>query len=273
MSDYTAKQIDEMDAMDGGERLGRFRRARAELGISSFGVSSFDLVPNADQYPDHGHPNDGQEEVYVVLGGSGEIEIEGERHPLDAGTMARVGPGTKRKIWPGDEGISVVPFGGRPGHSYAPPPEGKPFGLPEGAPEVTDDELSEGDFTVKKIDEMEAIYLGGFKRARAELGVSAFGFQVIDMPPNSGDAYPEHDHTHDGQEELYVGISGSGEIEIDGEHETLEPGMMIRVGPTAKRMVRSGDEPIRFLIAGAVPGEPYEPSDITKLGEPDPLAQ
>ena len=29
--------------------------------------------------------------------------------------------------------------------------------------------------TVKKIDEMEAVYLGAFKRARAELGVESFG--------------------------------------------------------------------------------------------------
>lgn len=273
MSDFAVKRIDEMDAMDGGERLGKFRRARHELGIEAFGISAIDLVPNADQYPDHSHPNDGQEEVYIVIEGAGEIEIEGERHPLDPGTMARVGPGTKRKFWPGEEGMRIVALGGRPDHAYAPPPDGKPMGLPEGQPEVSDDELAEGDFTVKQIDEMEAIYLGGFKRARAELGVSSFGLQVIDMPPNTGDAYPEHDHSADGQEELYLGIRGSGEIEVDGDHHALEPGVMIRVGPSAKRTVRTGDEPIRFAIAGGVPGEPYEPPDITKLGEPDPLAQ
>ena len=31
-----------------------------------------------------------------------------------------------------------------------------------------------GDYTVKKIDEMEGIYLGAFKRARAELGVESW---------------------------------------------------------------------------------------------------
>ncbi len=58
-------------------------------------------------------------------------------------------------------------------------------------------------YAVKKIDEMEAVYLGAFKRARAELGVESFGLQVIDMPP-SYDGYPEHDHAGDGQEEVYV---------------------------------------------------------------------
>jgi len=37
---------------------------------------------------------------------------------------------------------------------------------------------------VKKIDDMEAVYLGAFKRVRAELGVESFGIQVIDLPPN-----------------------------------------------------------------------------------------
>src|ERR1700744_5014773 len=62
------------------------------------------------------------------------------------------------------------------------------------------------DFTVKRIDEMEAIYGGAFKRARAELGVESFGMQVIEMPPGS-ELYPEHDHAGDGQEEVYVVLS------------------------------------------------------------------
>ena len=55
-------------------------------------------------------------------------------------------------------------------------------------------------YAVKKIDDMEAIFGGAFKRARAELGVESFGMQIIDMPP-SYENYPEHDHTHDNQEE------------------------------------------------------------------------
>src|SRR4029079_7661165 len=85
-----------------------------------------------------------------------------------------------------------------------------------------------GDYTVKKIDEMEAVYLGAFKRARAELGVESFGLQVIDMPPNF-DNYPEHDHADDGQEEVFMAIKGGGEIEIDGERFPLDPDHMARV--------------------------------------------
>ena len=45
-------------------------------------------------------------------------------------------------------------------------------------------------------------------RVRAELRITAFGVQVVDLPPNSGELAPEHDHEHDGQEELYLLLSG-----------------------------------------------------------------
>ena len=53
------------------------------------------------------------------------------------------------------------------------------------------------DYAVRRIDDMEAIVQGSFKKARAELGITSFGIQVIDFPPNV-DGYPEHDHARDG---------------------------------------------------------------------------
>ena len=125
--------------------------------------------------------------------------------------------------------------------------------------------------TVKKIDEMEAVFLGAFKRARAELGVESFGMQVIDMPPNN-DRYPEHDHSHDGQEEVFLALRGGGELEVDGERFPLDPDHMARIGPAAKRKVWPGGDGIRLLVLSGVPGKPYTPPDLSKLGEPDPLA-
>ena len=124
---------------------------------------------------------------------------------------------------------------------------------------------------VKKSDEMEAVYLGAFKRARAELGVESFGLQVIDMPPNF-ENYPEHTHAEDGQEEVYVTMRGGGELEIEGERFPLDPDHMARVGSGVKRKVWPGPEGVRLLIIGGVPGQPYEPAPNSKLGEPDPMA-
>jgi len=127
------------------------------------------------------------------------------------------------------------------------------------------------DCTVKKIDEMEAVFRGSFKRARAELGVESFGMQVIDMPPNI-ERYPEHDHSHDNQEEVFLALRGGGEIEIDGERFPLDDEHMVRVGPSAKRKVWPGSDGIRLLVLGGIPGKPYQAPDLTQLGEPDPMA-
>jgi len=127
------------------------------------------------------------------------------------------------------------------------------------------------DYAVKKIDDMEGIYRGAFKRARAELGVESFGMQVIDMPPNY-ENYPEHDHTHDNQEEVFLALRGGGEIEIAGERFPLDSDHMARVAPNVKRKVWPGPDGVRLLVLGGVPGQAYEAADITKLGEPDPMA-
>jgi len=124
---------------------------------------------------------------------------------------------------------------------------------------------------VKKIDEMEAVYGGAFKRVRAELGVESFGMQVIDMPPNF-DGYPEHDHAEDGQEEVFVALRGGGEIEIEGERYPLDPDHIARVASGVKRKVWPGEQGIRMLIVGGVPDGAYEPPEISKLGVPDPMA-
>lgn len=126
-------------------------------------------------------------------------------------------------------------------------------------------------FEVKEIDAMEAIYQGAFKRARAELGVESFGMQVIDMPPNY-DGYPEHDHTHDNQEEVFLVMRGGGEIEIEGKRHPLDDNHIARVAPETKRKIWPGPDGIRVVVLGGVPGGVYEAPDISKLGEPDPMA-
>jgi mannose-6-phosphate isomerase-like protein (cupin superfamily) len=127
------------------------------------------------------------------------------------------------------------------------------------------------DYSVKRIDDMEAIYWGSFKRARAELGLESFGAQVMDLPPGV-DGYPEHDHADDGQEELYVVLRGGGEIEIDGARHPLDADTMVSVKSGTKRKVFPGDEGIRMLVVGGVPGQAYEAPAITVLGSPDPVA-
>jgi mannose-6-phosphate isomerase-like protein (cupin superfamily) len=125
------------------------------------------------------------------------------------------------------------------------------------------------DFTLAASDDMEAVFFGSRKRVRAPLGVESFGMQVIDLPLGATQ-YPRHDHAHDSQEEVFLVLWGSGEIEIDGERHPLTPEVMVRVGLESKRKIWPGEEGIRLLVLGGRPGHIYEPPEISKLGMPDP---
>jgi mannose-6-phosphate isomerase-like protein (cupin superfamily) len=120
------------------------------------------------------------------------------------------------------------------------------------------------DYTVKRIDEMEGAFGGGLKKARAELGVTSFGMQVVDLPPNYAD-YPEHDHAEGNQEEVFAVLRGSGEMDVEGERFPLTADVLVRVGPAAKRKIYAGPEGLRVLALGASPGSAYEILEFTEL--------
>lgn len=119
-------------------------------------------------------------------------------------------------------------------------------------------------FTVKPIDEMAAVNDGITKLAGAELGVESFGIQVFDFPAGFSD-YPEHDHSHDGQEEVYVVLGGSAEFELDGERVSLDRDRMLRIAPATRRKLEPGPEGVRILAIGCTPGKPYERPDGLRL--------
>jgi mannose-6-phosphate isomerase-like protein (cupin superfamily) len=120
------------------------------------------------------------------------------------------------------------------------------------------------DYTAKRINEMEAGFGGGFVKARAELGVTAFGFQIIQLPPDYQD-YPEHDHSDSGQEEVFVTLAGTGSIDVEGERIDLDPDTLVRVGPAARRKIYAGPQGIRVLALGGAPGHAYTAPEVTEL--------
>jgi uncharacterized cupin superfamily protein len=125
------------------------------------------------------------------------------------------------------------------------------------------------DVTVKRLDEFEAIFGGGFRRVRAGLGVTSFGIAVIEFPANF-DRYPEHDQTHDAQEEVYTALDGRATMLAGGGEIALEPGTWVRVGPGEKRKIVTGDEPARILALGGAPGQLYRAPEYSEEGAPDP---
>lgn len=132
MADVTHTRIEDLDAIQGFFEGIKFHKAGAGLGVSSFGISIIDLAPGADEYPEHDHSEEGiggemfskrpqqlgQEEVYIALRGSGTLEADGERYPLDAEHIVRVGPAVRRKVTPGPNGIRLLALGATPGEAY-----------------------------------------------------------------------------------------------------------------------------------------------------------
>jgi mannose-6-phosphate isomerase-like protein (cupin superfamily) len=120
------------------------------------------------------------------------------------------------------------------------------------------------DYTAKQIKDMEAGFGGGFVKVRAELGVTAFGMQLIQLPPDYSE-YPEHDHAESGQEEVFVALSGSGWLEIEGERVELDGETVVRVGPETRRKAFAGPAGLRMLVIGGAPGEAYKIVPTTEL--------
>jgi mannose-6-phosphate isomerase-like protein (cupin superfamily) len=131
VADLTHVRIDEIDAIEGFDRLS-MRRAAAALGVSSFGISIEEFGPDADEYPEHDHDEEGmggtmfgerteqlgQEEVYVALRGSGTLVVDGEEYPIDFDHIVRVGSAVKRKILAGPDGLRLLALGATPGEAY-----------------------------------------------------------------------------------------------------------------------------------------------------------
>lgn len=118
-------------------------------------------------------------------------------------------------------------------------------------------------YTLTQIDELPAINRGAVKLAGDALGVEAFGLQVLDLPAGFSD-YPAHDHAHDRQEEVYVVLAGSAELEIAGERVPAGTGSIVRVGPDAMRKLVPGEDGVRILAIGGVAGD-YERPDAFRL--------
>jgi len=121
------------------------------------------------------------------------------------------------------------------------------------------------DVTVKRLDDFEAVFGGGMRRVRAGLGVTSFGMQVIELPPDFS-LYPKHNHAHDEQEEVYASLSGSALLQVGGEEHVLEAGVVARVGPGQERKLVTHEEGARLLVIGGMPGKAYEPPEWTEEG-------
>jgi hypothetical protein len=119
-------------------------------------------------------------------------------------------------------------------------------------------------YVASAIDDLPQLWDGFAKLVREGLEISGFGVQIMDLPPDY--ATKSHDESDSGQEELYMGLRGSGGVVIDDEDRELrlDPEHVVRVSSGVSRTLTSGPEGLRVLCVGGVPGAPYEPPDWTR---------
>jgi uncharacterized cupin superfamily protein len=78
---WTIASLDDL-----GEGPG-FRKVRGALGVTEFGVNAIVLPPG---HTSRRHFHDRQQELYLVLDGEIEFELDGAKHTLCPGGLARV---------------------------------------------------------------------------------------------------------------------------------------------------------------------------------------
>jgi len=121
-------------------------------------------------------------------------------------------------------------------------------------------------YTGMRYDEMPDMWDGFARLVRPALGLSAFGANVMNLPPDY--ETKAHDERESGQEELYVALAGSGAVLCGEGRERLEldPERAVRVAPEARRALASGPDGMRVLIIGGTPGQPYEAPEWSSGG-------
>jgi mannose-6-phosphate isomerase-like protein (cupin superfamily) len=118
--------------------------------------------------------------------------------------------------------------------------------------------------TVSAIDDMPQLWDGFAKLVRAGLGITAFGAQIMDLPPDY--ATKSHDESDSGQQEMYVALRGAGAVVCGAESLTLDSEHIVRVDAGIDRVLRSGPDGMRVLCIGGTPGAPYTPPEWTEGG-------
>jgi hypothetical protein len=117
--------LDELDriAVAGGTQ---FRPLRHPLGVSAFGINAFTAADAGGEviepHDETGSGSGHHEELYVVMTGEAEFELDGERFPAPAGTVVFVRPEQHRGAVARVADTTVLVIGGKPGAAGPPSP-------------------------------------------------------------------------------------------------------------------------------------------------------
>ena len=116
------------------------------------------------------------------------------------------------------------------------------------------------DYAMARLEEIEELNDGRVPMwpVRRHLGITAFGVNAFTAHAAGERLINEHDEGDDGQEELYVVLSGHAVFEIDGERRDARAGTFVFVKPAATRTATAEAAGTTLVAVGATPGKPYE---------------
>ena len=82
---------------------------------------------------------------------------------------------------------------------------------------------------------------------------------VLELDPGC-EGYPEHDHTADDQEEVYLVLEGAVVLVTPDGERALRAGDLARVAPEVRRKLVTREVGARLLAIGATPGAAFTPT-------------
>jgi hypothetical protein len=108
---YSLVHVSEIEGAGPG---GAVKFVRRQIGCEAFGVNWFDIPPNMPGV-EHDEVETQQEEVNVIVAGSGVYRVEGEEIPVSVGSVLRFDPETTRQPVAGPDGMTMIGIGARRG--------------------------------------------------------------------------------------------------------------------------------------------------------------
>ena len=109
MADYSIVRADDVkDEYEGTDVPGEFRSLGEALGAQQLSITLIRVPPHSDFEQGTGHFHDETEELYVIARGTLTMRFEDEIHSVEAGSVVRVAPRTKRSHRnEGDEPVEI----------------------------------------------------------------------------------------------------------------------------------------------------------------------
>ena len=103
------RDLDDLGSNFDGPPDLEFRAATAALGLERSGLT-YQRVPPDYRFP-YGHTHETQEEIYVVVRGSGRMKVDDEIIELAEWDAVRVPPGSWRGYEAGPDGLELLVIG------------------------------------------------------------------------------------------------------------------------------------------------------------------